>query len=90
MATISRFSAVASIGRIRLTGFIAWIAWLAVHLVYIIGFKHRVTTLLHWAVSFLGRGRAERTVTVQQIFARNALRDLGDDYTPWLGETPAR
>ena len=90
MATISRFSAVASIGRIRLTGFIAWIAWLAVHLVYIIGFKHRVTTLLHWAVSFVGRGRAERTVTVQQIFARNALRELGEDYAPWIGETSAR
>ena len=90
MATISRFSAVASIGRLQFSGFVAWVLWLAVHLVYIIGFKHRVTTLLHWAVSFLGRGRAERTVTVQQIFARNALRDLGDDYTPWLGETPAR
>ncbi len=90
MATISRFSAVASIGRIRLTGFIAWVAWLAVHLVYIIGFKHRVTTLLHWAVSFVGRGRAERTVTVQQIFARNALHELGDDYAPWLGETNVR
>ena len=90
MAPISRFSAVASIGRIRLTGFIAWVAWLAVHLVYIIGFKHRVTTLLHWAVSFVGRGRAERTVTVQQIFARNALHELGDDYAPWLGETNVR
>ena len=45
MATISRFSAVASIGKIRLSGFIAWVMWLAVHLVYIIGFKSRITTL---------------------------------------------
>ena len=49
MATISRFSAVASIGRLRFSGFFAWVLWLAIHLVYIIGFKHRVTTLLHWA-----------------------------------------
>ena len=60
MATISRFSAVASIGPLQFGGFLAWLLWLGVHLVYIIGFKHRVTTLLHWAISFLGRGRAER------------------------------
>ena len=56
--------------------------WLGVHLVYIIGFKSRVTTLLHWAVAFLGRARGERTSTEQQIFARLALERLGDDFTP--------
>ncbi len=50
--------------------------WLAVHLVYITGFKNRVTALLHWAISFLGRGRSERTTTEQQIFARAALARL--------------
>ena len=50
--------------------------WLAVHLVYITGFKNRVTALLHWAISFLGRGRSERTTTEQQIFARSALARL--------------
>ena len=84
MATISRFSAVASIGRFQFGGFVAWLLWLAIHLVYIIGFKHRVTTLLHWAVSFLGRGRAERTTTEQQVFARNAIDDLGEGYAPTL------
>jgi NADH dehydrogenase len=88
MATISRFSAVASIGRFRLSGFIAWLMWLAVHLVYIIGFKHRLTTLLHWAVSFVGRGRSERTVTEQQIFARQALEQLGGDFAPTLSPRP--
>ncbi|MGL5867230.1 MAG: NAD(P)/FAD-dependent oxidoreductase [Dermatophilaceae bacterium] len=77
MATISRFSAVASIGRLRFSGFVAWLLWLAVHLVYIIGFKHRVTTLLHWAVSFVGRGRSERVATHQQVFARRAMNELG-------------
>jgi len=76
MATISRFRAVAMIGRFRLTGFIAWLMWLAVHLVYITGFKNRVTALLHWFVSFIGRGRSERTSTEQQIFARRALEQL--------------
>jgi NADH dehydrogenase len=82
MATISRFSAVASIGRLRLSGFVAWVMWLAVHLVYLIGFKNRLTTLLHWAVSFVGRGRSERVVTEQQIFARQALEQLGEDFAP--------
>ena len=89
MATISRFSAVASIGRLRLTGFVAWLLWLAVHLVYIIGFKHRLTTLLHWAVSFVGRGRSERTVTEQQVFARTAIQQLGEEYAPSLPRVPA-
>jgi len=76
MATISRFSAVALIGRVKLTGFLAWLMWLAVHLVYITGFKNRITALLHWFVSFVGRGRSERTTTEQQIFARAALQRL--------------
>lgn len=88
MATISRFSAVASIGRFRLSGFTAWLMWLAVHLVYIIGFKHRLTTLLHWAVSFVGSGRSERTVTEQQIFARQAIEQLGEEFTPTLSPRP--
>jgi NADH:ubiquinone reductase (H+-translocating) len=90
MATISRFSAVASVGRLRLSGFTAWLMWLAVHLVYLIGFKHRLTTLLHWAVSFLGRGRSERTVTQQQIFARQAIDRLGPDFSPGLSPRPGQ
>lgn len=76
MATISRFRAVAMVGRLRLTGFVAWLMWLAVHLFYITGFKNRVTAVLHWLVSFLGRGRSERTATEQQIFGRTALQRL--------------
>ena len=76
MATISRFRAVAMVGKLRLTGFVAWLMWLAVHLVYITGFKNRITALLHWFVSFIGRGRSERTTTEQQIFARAALNRL--------------
>jgi NADH dehydrogenase len=84
MATISRFSAVASIGKLHFSGFLAWVLWLAVHLVYIIGFKSRITTLLHWSVSFLGKGRSERTVTEQQVFARTAIEKLGDAHRPSL------
>jgi NADH dehydrogenase len=76
MATISRFSAIAEIGKLRLTGFVAWLAWLFIHIVYLIGFKNRVTTLLHWFISFIGRGRAQRAITSQQVFARTAMQRL--------------
>ncbi len=46
------------------------------HLLYLTGFKNRVTAVLHWAVSFLGPGRSERTATEQQIFGRVALERL--------------
>jgi NADH:quinone reductase (non-electrogenic) len=82
MATISRFSAVASIGKLRFTGPVGWLMWLAVHLLYLVGFKNRVTTVLHWAVSFIGRGRSERVATVQQVLARQALQRAGDIVPP--------
>jgi NADH dehydrogenase len=80
MATISRFSAVASVGKLRLSGFLGWLIWLAVHLLYLVGFKNRLTAVLHWAVSFLGRGRSERVSTLQQAFARAAFREYGDPF----------
>jgi len=81
MATISRFRAVAKVKSLRLTGFLAWVAWLGVHLLYLTAFKNRFTALLHWAVSFIGRGRSERTATMQQVVARTGLARLtaGDE-----------
>jgi NADH dehydrogenase len=87
MATISRFKAVAMVGKLRLTGFVAWLMWLFIHLVYLTGFKNRLTALGHWAVSFIGAGRAERVVTEQQIFARAALERLAGGATD-LVSTP--
>ncbi|MFC8190807.1 NAD(P)/FAD-dependent oxidoreductase [Cellulomonas sp. NPDC057328] len=78
MATVSRFFAVAQVGRVETSGLPAWLLWLGVHLFYLVGFKNRVTTLLHWAVSFVGRGRAERAATWQQVIGRNALRREGE------------
>jgi NADH dehydrogenase len=80
LATISRFSAVASIGKIHLSGFTAWLIWVVVHLFYLVGFKNRLTAVVHWAVSFLGRGRSERVSTLQQAFARQAFRAYGDPF----------
>jgi NADH dehydrogenase len=89
MATVSRFSAVAAIGPLRLKGFVAWLIWLVIHLVYLIGFKNRVTALLHWTVSFIGRGRSERTATLQQVLGRRALEKMREtDSSHWAGLGP--
>jgi NADH dehydrogenase len=66
MATISRFSAVASVGKLRFSGFVGWLLWLAVHLLYLVGFKNRVTAVMHWAVSFIGSSRSERSAPVPE------------------------
>jgi NADH dehydrogenase len=92
MATISRFRAVASVGKLHFSGFVAWLLWIAVHLFYLIGFKNQVTTLLHWGVSFVGRGRSQRTTTTQQMVAREAVQELHipDDAEPAQAEEAAR
>ena len=90
MATITRFSAVASVGRVKTAGFFAWVLWLVVHLMYIVGFKSRLTTLLHWSVSFVGRARSERTTSAQQVVARNRLRNDPDGTPLWPGAVGER
>jgi NADH dehydrogenase len=86
MAIISRFRAVAMVGKLRITGVLAWLMWLVVHLVYLTGFKNRLTAVLRWAVSFIGTGRSERTSTEQQIFARVALQRLARGATDLVSE----
>src|ERR1700752_2808674 len=76
MATVSRFSAVAKIGPLEFGGFIAWLAWLVLPLVYLVGFKTKVTTLLSWTVTFLSRARGNLTITEQQAYARTRIEDL--------------
>jgi NADH:ubiquinone reductase (H+-translocating) len=76
MATVSRFSAVAKIGPLEFGGLIAWLAWLMLHLVYLIGFKNKVTTVLSWTVTFLSGRRGQLTITEQQAFARTRIEQL--------------
>jgi NADH dehydrogenase len=77
MATISRFRAVVTFKGIHASGFIGWLMWLFVHLAFMTGFKNRFITVTQWAMSFVGRGRSERTLTVQQAIARVAIAEAG-------------
>ena len=63
MATIGRSRAVAETGKIRLTGFIAWLAWLFVHIMYLAQFENRMLVLFQWFWNFITRNRAARLIT---------------------------
>jgi NADH dehydrogenase len=62
MATIGRSAAVAKMGALELTGFAAWLAWLGVHLVFLIGFRNRLAVLLQWAYSYFTYKRGARII----------------------------
>lgn len=63
MATIGRSSAVAELGRIKLHGWFAWMAWLAVHLLFLVGFRNKASVLLSWAYSYFTFKRGARIIT---------------------------
>jgi NADH dehydrogenase len=62
LATIGRSHAVADIKGVQLSGFLAWLTWLVVHLTYLIGFQNRLLVLLRWTFSYITRGRNARVI----------------------------
>jgi NADH:ubiquinone reductase (H+-translocating) len=69
MATIGRSRAVARIGRVKLSGFVAWAAWLLLHIVYLVDFRSRVIVLFDWAWSYLTYQRGSRLITGHRLDA---------------------
>jgi NADH dehydrogenase len=62
LATIGRARAVADLYAVQLSGFLAWVTWLVVHLWYLIGFQNRLLVLIRWGFSFFTRGRGARLI----------------------------
>jgi NADH dehydrogenase len=73
MSTVSRFSAVCQIGKLEFGGFLAWLAWLGLHLYYLVGGRNRLMAVISWFVTFLGSGRGQLAITERWVFARRAL-----------------
>jgi NADH:ubiquinone reductase (H+-translocating) len=63
MATIGRAKAVADLGWTQLTGFVAWLAWLFVHLLFLVGYENRILVLTQWAWYYVWRRRSARLIT---------------------------
>jgi NADH dehydrogenase len=73
MATISRNSAVAQVGKLEFGGYFAWLAWLVLHLYYLVGHRNRIAALFSWWTSFVGRSRGQMAITSQMIYARSVI-----------------
>jgi NADH dehydrogenase len=71
MATIGRGSAVAELGSIRASGWVAWLIWLFVHIFWLIGFRNRAAVLAEWAWSYLTLQRRIRLITGGQLWPRS-------------------
>jgi len=63
MATIGRAAAVAMVGRLQLSGYPAWLAWLFVHIIFLIGFRNRFLVLFEWAWAYITWHRGARLIT---------------------------
>ncbi|MFW0796874.1 NAD(P)/FAD-dependent oxidoreductase [Gordonia sp. CPCC 205515] len=96
MATVSRFSAVMQVPlpgtkkKFETEGYFAWLGWLALHLVYLVGFRNRLNTLVNWFFAFSTKGRTQLAVTEQQVYARSALGALSDLEKQSIPEVEAR
>jgi NADH:ubiquinone reductase (H+-translocating) len=63
MATIGRAAAIADFGWLRVSGFLGWLMWLFVHILFLIGFRSRISVLLQWAAAYLTYQRSVRLIT---------------------------
>jgi len=63
LATIGRAAAVAQFGKLHISGFIAWLSWLFIHIFFLIGFRNRIAVMLQWAWSYLTYQRSARLIT---------------------------
>jgi len=76
LATIGRAAAVAQFGKVHISGFIAWLSWLFVHILFLIGFRNRLLVFIQWAWSYVTYERGARLIT-------------GSTYLPgWTAPTP--
>lgn len=69
MATIGRRRAVAQLGKLRLSGFLAWLAWLFVHIFYLIDFRNRLVVFLDWTFAYFSYRRGSRLITGRRLQA---------------------
>lgn len=67
MATIGRSRAVAKMGRIEFGGLPAWLAWLFVHLIFLVGFRNKIAVLLQWGYSYITYKRGSRVITGRSV-----------------------
>jgi NADH dehydrogenase len=68
MAVIGKNKAVAKIGKVELSGFVAWLLWVSIHVVYLVEFDNRIAVAFDWLVNYFFRKRTARLITVKDPF----------------------
>jgi NADH dehydrogenase len=63
MATIGRNSAIADFGFLRVSGYLGWLLWLFVHIMFLIGFRNRLSVMMQWAAAYFTHQRSVRLIT---------------------------
>jgi NADH dehydrogenase len=63
LATIGRSKAVADLGKLHFSGYFAWLAWLFIHLLFLIGFRNRIMVMLEWAWAYITYSQGARLIT---------------------------
>jgi len=82
MAVIGRGAAVSSIGGLHLTGFPAWLVWLFVHLLYLVGFRNRLMVLINWSADYFLFEKAVRLIMPKCLTRRSGGMDRTDPGAP--------
>ncbi len=84
VATVGRGFAIVDLGRLKLSGFVAWVAWIFIHIWYLIGFRNRISVMFQWAWAYITWQRAARLITGPipgpRLFAKT-VDSLADDRT---------
>jgi NADH:ubiquinone reductase (H+-translocating) len=82
LAMIGRNQAVVDLGFIKLTGFLAWLCWLIVHIYFLIEFDNKLVVIIQWAWNYFTRNRGARLITGKESLAPAGVKDNKDYYTP--------
>jgi NADH dehydrogenase len=95
LATIGRAAAVAEFGKIHISGFVAWLSWLFVHILFLIGFRNRLLVFIQWAWSYVTYERGARLITGSTYLPgwsadRRFTADLGESAPQEIHTGPAK
>jgi NADH dehydrogenase len=79
MATIGRSKAVAEVGGLKFSGPFAWLLWLAVHLIFLVGFRNKAAVLLQWAYAYIGYRPGARVFDLPNAKPAEKLKEAAEE-----------
>ncbi|HEY9853822.1 MAG TPA: NAD(P)/FAD-dependent oxidoreductase [Leptolyngbyaceae cyanobacterium] len=90
LAVIGRNAAVVNLGYVKLSGFIAWLIWVFVHIYYLIEFDNKLVVMIQWAWNYFTRKRGARLITGDESIGRVGVDAQGDYYAPTQSKSPVK